>query len=88
MFRYFLCTTFILFTQHCFICRPSEYTVSEDAGIDPMTIVTLALTARRFRRSNHSARSLFKRRLSMSTKIFMCMMSVCLKMFSTHSASG
>jgi hypothetical protein len=21
--------------QHCFICRPSDYTVSEDAGIEP-----------------------------------------------------
>jgi hypothetical protein len=22
--------------QHCFICRPSDSTVSEDAGIEPM----------------------------------------------------
>jgi hypothetical protein len=40
--------------QHCFICRPSDSTVSEDAGIEPRTVATLVLTARR---SNHSARS-------------------------------
>jgi hypothetical protein len=40
--------------QHCYICRPSDFTVSEDAGIEPGTIATSALTARR---SNHSARS-------------------------------
>jgi hypothetical protein len=38
----------------CFICRPSDSTVSEDAGIEPRTVATWALTARR---SNHSARS-------------------------------
>ncbi len=41
---------FIYFIQHCFICRPSDSTVSEDAGIEPMTVKTLdwqsdALTA-------------------------------------------
>ncbi len=40
--------------QHCFICRPSDTTVSEDAGIEPRTIATTALPVRR---SNHSARS-------------------------------
>ncbi len=40
--------------QHCFICRPSDSTVSEDAGIDPRTVATLASAVRR---SNHSARS-------------------------------
>jgi hypothetical protein len=40
--------------QHCFICRPSDSTVSEDAGIDPRTVATSALAVRR---SNHSARS-------------------------------
>jgi hypothetical protein len=30
--------------QHCFICRPSNSTVSEDAGIEPRTVATLALT--------------------------------------------
>jgi hypothetical protein len=34
--------------QHCFIYRPSDFTVSEDAGIDPKIVETLALTARRF----------------------------------------
>ncbi len=28
--------------QHCFICRPSDSTVSEDAGIKPKTVATLA----------------------------------------------
>jgi hypothetical protein len=40
--------------QHCFICRPSDFTVSEDAGIEPRTAAILALTARRF---IHSGRS-------------------------------
>jgi hypothetical protein len=42
------------FIQHCFICRPSNYTVSEDAGIEPRTVATLALAVKR---SNLSARS-------------------------------
>jgi hypothetical protein len=42
------------FIQHGFICRPSDSTVSEDAGIKPRTVATSALTVRR---SNHSARS-------------------------------
>jgi hypothetical protein len=36
--------------QHCFICRPSDFTVSEDAGIGPMTVATSSLV---IRRSNH-----------------------------------
>jgi hypothetical protein len=40
--------------QHCFICRPSDSSVSEDARIKSKTVATLALTARR---SNQSARS-------------------------------
>jgi hypothetical protein len=40
--------------QHCFICRPSDFTVSEDAWIEPRTVATTALAVRR---SNHSARS-------------------------------
>jgi hypothetical protein len=40
------------FIQHCFICRPLDFTVLEDAGIAPRTVVTLALAVRR---SNHSA---------------------------------
>jgi hypothetical protein len=40
--------------QHCFIRRRSDSTVSEDARIEPKTVVTTALDVRR---SNHSARS-------------------------------
>jgi hypothetical protein len=40
--------------QHCFICRPSDSNVSEDAGIEPRTVATSALAVRR---SNHQARS-------------------------------
>jgi hypothetical protein len=40
--------------KHCFICRPSDSTVSEDAGIEPRNVATLALTARR---SDQSAMS-------------------------------
>ncbi len=39
--------------QHCFIYRPSDSAVTEDAGIEPSAIATLALIARR---SNYSAR--------------------------------
>ncbi len=42
------------FIQHCFICRPSDSDVSEDAGIEPRTVATSALAVRR---SNHSATS-------------------------------
>jgi hypothetical protein len=42
------------FIQHCFICRPSDFTVSEDARIEHRTVATLALAVRRF---NLSARS-------------------------------
>ncbi len=40
--------------QYCFICRPTDSTVSEDAEIEPRTVATTALTVRR---SNYSARS-------------------------------
>ncbi len=33
--------------QHCFICRPSDSPVSEDAGIEPRTVATTALAVRR-----------------------------------------
>ncbi len=39
--------------QHCFIYRPSDFTVSEDPGIEPRTVATTALAVRR---SNHSAK--------------------------------
>jgi hypothetical protein len=40
-------TFFIYVIQHCFICRPSESTGSEDAGSEPRTVAKFALTARR-----------------------------------------
>jgi hypothetical protein len=36
---------FMYFIQHCFVCRSSDSTVSEDAGIEPRIVATLALTA-------------------------------------------
>jgi hypothetical protein len=45
---------FMCIIHRCIICRPSDSTLSEDAGIGPRTVATWALTARR---SNHSARS-------------------------------
>jgi hypothetical protein len=42
------------FFQHCFICRPTDSTVSVDAGMESKTVATLALAVSR---SNHSARS-------------------------------
>ncbi len=51
IFIIFLCMYFI---QHCFICGLSDSTVSEGAGIEPMTVATSALAVRR---SSHSATS-------------------------------
>jgi hypothetical protein len=51
IFGFFLFMNIIL---HCLFGRLSDFTVSEDAGIEPRTVATLALTARR---SNHLARS-------------------------------
>ncbi len=45
---------FSYYIQHFFICRPSDSTVPTDAGIEPRTVATGALTVRR---SNHWARS-------------------------------
>jgi hypothetical protein len=42
------------FLQHCFFCRPSDSTVSEDAGIEPWTVATMALADRC---SNYSDKS-------------------------------
>ncbi len=36
--------------QRCFICRPSYFTMSEDAGIQPRTVATLVLSVRRFKK--------------------------------------
>jgi hypothetical protein len=45
---------FMYFIQHFFIFRPSDSTVSEDAGIEPKTVATLTFTSIR---SNLSAES-------------------------------
>ncbi len=37
--------------QYCFICRPSDSTVSEDAGIEPRPVATTALAVRRSNRA-------------------------------------
>jgi hypothetical protein len=34
--------------QHCFICRPSDSTVSEDAGIERRTVATTTFAVRSF----------------------------------------
>ncbi len=50
------------FIYHCFICRPLDSTVSEDAGIEPRTVATLALAGRR---SDYSAIDLILSRLDL-----------------------
>ena len=35
------------FIPHCFVCRPSDSAVSEDAGIEPKTVATSASVVRR-----------------------------------------
>ncbi len=50
----FLVISCMYYIQHCFICRHSDSIVSEDAGIEPRTVATLALAVRR---SSHSATS-------------------------------
>ncbi len=40
---------FQYFIQHCFICRPSDSTVSEDAEIGPRTVATSAWAVGRSR---------------------------------------
>jgi hypothetical protein len=37
--------------QHCFVCRPSDSTVAEDAGIEPRAVATAALAVRRSNRA-------------------------------------
>jgi hypothetical protein len=50
-----LCLDFYAhFLRHCFICRLSDSTVSEDVGIEHRTVATSALAVRR---SNPSDRS-------------------------------
>jgi hypothetical protein len=41
-------------SMYYFICHPSDSTVSEDSGIEPRTVATTAMTARRY---NNSAKS-------------------------------
>jgi hypothetical protein len=53
-FGFFLLCTISYCIQHCFFCRSSDSTVSENAGIEHRTIATLAVAVRR---SNNSARS-------------------------------
>jgi hypothetical protein len=43
-FKGFIFIFFMYDIQHCFICRPSDSTVPEDAGIEPRTVSTTALT--------------------------------------------
>ncbi len=45
---------FLYFIHNCFICRPSDSTVPEDARIEPRTVATWVLDVRR---CNHSTRS-------------------------------
>jgi hypothetical protein len=40
-FGFFSLSTYCI--QHCFICRPSDSTLSEDAEIEPRTVATSAL---------------------------------------------
>jgi hypothetical protein len=42
IFQYY----YSIFNQYCFICRPSDSTVSENAGLEPRTVATLALAVR------------------------------------------
>jgi hypothetical protein len=53
---FFVFLNFMYDIQHCFICRPSDSTVPEDAGIEPRIVATTALVAYlvAVRRSNHS----------------------------------
>ncbi len=48
--------------QHCCICRLSESTMSEDAGIEPRTV---AITAFAVRRSNHTRLHLINTQLDL-----------------------
>ncbi len=52
--EFFYLFFFIYVIQNCFICRPSDYTLSEDAVIQHRTDATSASTVGR---SNHSDRS-------------------------------
>ncbi len=47
-------SSFMYVIQHCFICRPSGFPVSKDAGFEHRTFATLTLTTRC---ASHLARS-------------------------------
>ncbi len=42
-----ICLNFQYFSQHCFICRHSDFIVSEDAGIELRRAATVAFAVRR-----------------------------------------
>jgi hypothetical protein len=44
MYFAYLNVSLKVFLDFFFICRPSDSTVSEDAGIEPRTVATLTLT--------------------------------------------
>ncbi len=82
---------FTYFIQHCFFCLLSDPTVSEDAGIEPRTVATLALTVRL---SKHSARSsiglldgnyklLFEYIKTIETQYLLYVITVCPCLYST-----
>jgi hypothetical protein len=48
-----LCLPGFLRIQHCFICHPSDSTVSEDGGIEPRNVATLALAVRRSKHDDY-----------------------------------
>ncbi len=55
---YLFCFLFMYVIQHCFICRLTDSAVTEDAQIEPRTVATLALTARRYNYSVFQTHSL------------------------------
>ncbi len=60
---FFRGTFYVHYIQHFCICRPSDSTVSEDAGIEPKTVAILV------RRSIDSARSFYKKISSTDWKL-------------------
>ncbi len=71
---------FTYFIQHCFICRPSDSTVSVDATIEPRTFATLALTVRRSKHSATDISDTYLPKLVFYTKRILVL--VCLKISS------
>jgi hypothetical protein len=48
---------FMYVIQHCFICHPSNFIVSEDAGIEPRTAASASACIATDSQTLHSARS-------------------------------